>query len=345
MNPAFPFHSRKDRDVDVLVVGAGPTGLTAACEALCLGLSVRIIDHKPGRSTHSKALVTHARTMEVFAVMGVSDAMLAEGVLFAALNAYAGSARKATRVDLLGLPWGDTAYPFWLSIPQDVTEQVLEHHFKNLGGGVEWGTSLDELRETDSGVEALVQREGDTEKITARWLVGCDGGRSRVRDQVGLRLKRRDAGATFVLADVKSTMPVPRDEGRAYLDPRGLLLIVPMPEPDRWRIIAHVPRQPKESPLNVDADFLDGMIWQRTGLEFGSHDVTWTSQFNLSHGLVDHYRKGSVFLAGDAAHVHSPVVGQGLNAGGQDARNLIWRLALVDFMESSEAAEKASGQL
>ena len=90
---------------------------------------------------------------------------------------------------------------------------------------------------------------------------------------------------------------------------------------------------------------MDDLIRRRPGVEFGRHDVTWTSQFNLSHGLVDHYRKGSVFLAGDAAHVHSPVVGQGLNAGGQDAHNLIWRLALVDFMESSEAAEKASGQL
>ena len=95
---------------------------------------------------------------------------------------------------------------------------------------MEWGTSLHELRETDSEVEALVQRERDAEKITARWRVGCDAGRSRVRGQVGLRLKRRDAGATFVLADVKSTLPIPQDEGRAHLDTHGLLLIGPMPE-------------------------------------------------------------------------------------------------------------------
>ena len=205
--------------VDVLVVGAGPTGLTAACEALRHGLSVRIVDRKQGRSTHSKALVTHARTLEVFETMGVAAEMLAGGVPFAALNAHGGPRRRATRVDLLKLPWGDTAYPFWLSIAQDATELVLEAHLNRLGGVVEWETTLDELRDREDHVEALVTRDGETERVSTRWLIGCDGGRSRVRDQVGLRLARRDAGATFILADVKSTVPIIQNEGYAYLDP------------------------------------------------------------------------------------------------------------------------------
>jgi len=322
----------------VLVVGAGPTGLTAACEALRHGLSVRIIDRKQGRSTHSKALVTHARTLEVFETMGVADAMLAGGVPFAALNAHGGPRRRTTRVDLLGLPWGDTAYPFWLSIPQDATEQVLEDHLNSLGGAVEWGTSLDEVLDGADQVEALVTRGGgETERVSARWLIGCDGGRSRVRDQVGLRLTRRDAGATFVLADVKSSVPIAQNEGYAYLDPQGLLLVVPMPEPERWRIIAHVPTPDEGSPLTVDAAFLDELIRQRSGMEFGSRDVKWTSQFNLSHGLANHFRSGRVFLAGDAAHIHSPVGGQGLNTGVQDAHNLLWKLAAVDRLDSAAA--------
>ncbi|WP_166790482.1 FAD-dependent monooxygenase [Cryobacterium tagatosivorans] len=345
MNPSLsPFtrpRSARTGDIDVLVVGAGPTGLTAACEALRHGLSVRIIDRKQGRSTHSKALVTHARTLEVFENMGVAGAMLAGGVPFAALNAHGGPRRRAARVDLLGLPWGDTAYPFWLSIPQDATELVLEEHLNSLGGAVEWGTSLDEIHDADDHVEALVTRDGAaTERVSARWLVGCDGGRSRVRDQVGLRLTRRDAGATFILADVKSTVPITQNEGYAYLDPQGLLLVVPMPEPERWRIIAHVPTPATESQLTVDAAFLDELIRQRSGLEFGSHDVKWTSQFNLSHGLADHFRSGRVFLAGDAAHIHSPVGGQGLNTGVQDAHNLLWKLAEVGRLDSPEAAER-----
>lgn len=321
-------------------MGAGPTGLTAACEALRHGLSVRIIDRKQGRSTHSKAMVTHARTLEVFETMEVADAMLARGVPFAALNAHGGPRRRACRVDLLELPWGDTAYPFWLSIPQDATELVLEDHLNCLGGVVEWETSLDEVRDGEDHVEALVTRNGETERVSARWIVGCDGGRSRVRDQAGLRLTRHDAGATFILADVKSTAPIIQNEGYAYLDPKGLLLVVPMPEPERWRIIAHVPTPAKESQLTVDAAFLDELIRQRSGMEFGSHDVKWTSQFNLSHGLANHFRSGRVFLAGDAAHIHSPIGGQGLNTGVQDAHNLLWKLAAVDRLDSPEAAER-----
>ncbi len=301
---------------------------------------MRVIDRKQERSTHSKALVTHARTLEVFQTMGVADAMIARGVTFAALTAQAGSRHRATRIDLVRLPWGDTAYPFWLSIPQDETELVLEEHLNSLGGVVEWGTSLEEIQDGDDRVRALVTRDGGSERVSARWLVGCDGGRSRVRDQIGLRLTRREARATFILADVKSHLPITQNEGYAYLDPDGLLLVVPMPEPDRWRIIAHVPTPAKDSELTVDAALLDEVIRQRSGLQFGCHDLKWTSQFNLSHGLANHFRAGRVFLAGDAAHIHSPVGGQGLNTGVQDAHNLIWKLAAVDRLDSPEAAER-----
>lgn len=324
-------------DVDVLIVGAGPTGLTAACEAIRHGLTVRIIDRKPCRSTFSKALVAHARTLEVFETMGVADQILAEGTRFTALNVHT-RRRSPVRVDLLGLPWGDTAYPFWLSIPQHATERVLESHLNQGGGRVEWGVTLEEIHDSDSQVEAtLGHANGKREAMRARWLVGCDGGRSRVRDAVGLRLDRSDAGATFVLADVKTTARLPEDEGHAFLAPEGLLLIVPMPEPRRWRIIAHVPHARQDEPVLIGEEFLDSLIRRRSGIVFGSHDVTWKSQFRLSHGLADHYRKGRVFLAGDAAHIHSPVGGQGLNTGVQDAHNLLWKLAAARRMGTAQA--------
>ncbi|MBC2907412.1 FAD-dependent monooxygenase [Streptomyces cupreus] len=336
-------------DVDVLIIGAGPTGLTAACEAIRHGLSVRIVDRKPCRSTFSKALVVHARTLEVFETMGVAEEILADGTRFTALNVNT-RRRSPVRVDLLGLPWGDTAYPFWLSIPQYATERVLESQLNQEGGRVEWGVALEEISDNGDHVAATLEPgNGRREVVRARWLIGCDGGRSRVRDAVGLRLDRSDAGATFVLADIKTTSPLIEDEGHVFLAPEGLLLIVPMPEPRRWRIIAHVPQARKEASLLIDEAFLDDLIRRRSGIEFGSHDIAWTSQFQLSHGLADHYRRGRVFLAGDAAHIHSPVGGQGLNTGVQDAHNLLWKLAVArragttaanDLLDSYEAERR-----
>lgn len=348
--PPGPWDEQHRIDVDVLVVGAGPTGLTAAIEAIRHGLSVRIIERNACRSTFSKALVAHARTLEVFETMGVAEAVLAEGTRFAALNTHAGRRHRPVRVDLLGLPWGDTAYPFWLSIPQYATERILESHLNTLGTEVEWQVALDRLHDRGDHVQArLIRAEDGDEVVRARWVIGCDGGRSRAREQVGLQLKRSDAKATFILADVKTTARLTEDEGHVFLDPEGLLLIVPMPEPQRWRIIAHVPTPEDDSPIAIDAAYLDELIKRRSGLKFGSHDVVWESQFNLSHGLVDHYRRGRVFLAGDAAHIHSPVGGQGLNTGVQDVHNLLWKLgvarrtegpALDQLLDSYEAERR-----
>ncbi|MFE9098647.1 FAD-dependent monooxygenase [Streptomyces sp. NPDC007264] len=325
-------------DVDVLVVGAGPTGLTAAAEARRHGLRVRIVERKPSRSPFSKALVVHARTLEVFAAMGIADAVIAQGARFTALNAHIGGPRHHTRVDLLRQPWGDTDYPYWLSIPQYATEQILERHLVSLGVEVEWSTTLHTVSDRGDHVDAIVERaDGSTETIRSRWLIGCDGSHSHVRNQVGLRLDRTDAGATFVLADVKTTAALEQDEGHMFLGREPLLLIVPMPEPDRWRIIAHLPTRAAGPPPTVDATYLDDLIRRRAGIEFGSHDVVWQSQFDLSQGLVDHYRKGRVFLAGDAAHVHSPVGGQGMNTGVQEAHNLAWKLAAAERLEPGPA--------
>jgi 6-methylpretetramide 4-monooxygenase / 4-hydroxy-6-methylpretetramide 12a-monooxygenase len=341
-NPSYARSSGPDTprpvDVDVLVIGAGPTGLTAAVEAVRHGMSVRIVDRKPCREMFSKALVVHARTMEVFETLGLAETVLAEGARFAALNIHAGRKRRHTRVDLLDLPWGDTAYPFWLSIPQYTTEQILERHLDGLGTRVEWGTALDTVHDHGDHVEAaLVRDDGVVDGVRARWLIGCDGGRSRVREQVGLRLDRKEAGATFILADVRTTAELVEDEGHVFLGAEGLLLIVPMPEPTRWRIIAHAPGVPADSPAPIDAAYLDDLVRRRAGIEFGSHDVAWGSRFNLTHGVVDGYRRGRVFLAGDAAHVHSPVGGQGLNTGVQDAHNLVWKLSLARAMPGASA--------
>ncbi|MDE0885386.1 MAG: FAD-dependent monooxygenase [Myxococcota bacterium] len=323
--------------IDVLVVGAGPTGLTAAIECLRQGLSVRVVDRREQRAEGSKALVVHARTMEAFRAMEVAEEIRSIGLPFAALNVFPDARPPAIRVPLdREADWGDTEFPYWLSAPQVEVERCLERRLGSLGGEVEWAQGLLDMHQDDSGVHAqLAGGECD-----ARWLVGCDGGRSTLREQLGIRMERRDDGQLFVLADVLTRDEFPDDEGRVYRSRKGLTLIVPMPEPRRFRLIAHLPRL-VDPPL-IDASFVDQLVLDRTGVALGAHSVGWTSHVFLSHGQSQKMRRGRAFLAGDAAHLHSPVGGQGLNAGVQDAHDLIWKIAAAErgapgWLESYEA--------
>jgi len=324
--------------IDLLVIGAGPTGLTAAAEATRLGLSVRIVDRKASRSTFSKALVMHARTLEALGPLGIADTLVAEGAQFEALNVRFGD-REPVRVDLGALDWGDTRFPYWLSIPQYATERVLEERLEALGGTVEWETSLVDLKQDEGAAHALLTGSDGTEAwCSARYVVGADGGRSKTRELVGIGMDRQSLGQSFILADAKTTCDLIPTEGHGWRADGGLLLIVPMPEAHMFRIIAHMPKVGPDDQVSLDATFLDEVVRERTGIAFGAHDLAWTSQFALSQGLSESYRSARVFLAGDAAHVHSPVGGQGMNTGIQDALNLVWKLALARAV-SGEAAE------
>ncbi|MEZ4453349.1 MAG: FAD-dependent monooxygenase [Nannocystaceae bacterium] len=320
---------RGSHEVDVLIVGAGPTGLAAAIEAVRHGLRVHIVDEKPQRGTHSKALVVHARTLEAYESMGVAAAIRAAGAPFAALNITTAAGTAPIRVDLRGLAWGDTRYPYWLSIPQYETERCLEEHLAAAGVEVAWRTSFVALDDRGDYVEVRLHGpDGAQEVWRASWVIGCDGGRSRVREAAGLGFTGSSLEQTFILADAIGRPGLPEDEGAAVMAAAGVMFVVPMPEAGRWRIIAHLQGHVAGEPVAIDAAYLDRLFAARMGVEFGARDLRWTSQFVLKQGLASRYRAGRIFIAGDAAHLHSPVGGQGLNTGAQDAHALIWRLAL-----------------
>ena len=316
-------------ELDVLVVGAGPTGLAAAIEAARHGLSVRVVEARAGRSQLSRALVVHARTLEAFADMGVAGAVRAAGVPFAALNVTPVIGAPALRIDLEHLAWGDTRYPYWLAIPQCETERCLEARLAALGVGVEWRTSFAGLVDRGDHVEARIVADGAAQVCRARWLIGCDGGHSAVREAAGIGFAGAALDRTFVLADAIGAPGLPDDEGAVVLARDGVMFVVPMPEPGRWRIIAHLARHPADARVEIDAAFVDRLFERRMGVRFGARDLRWTSQFRIKQGVAASYRAGRVFLAGDAAHLHSPVGGQGLNTGVQDAHALVWRIALA----------------
>jgi 2-polyprenyl-6-methoxyphenol hydroxylase-like FAD-dependent oxidoreductase len=317
---------------DVIVIGAGPTGLVAACEAARHGLSVRIVERNATRSTHSKALVLHARTMEVLESLGCISEILQAGKRFRALHVWTLPDRSVIRIDLLRRRWGDTRYPYWLSIPQYETERVLEAHLTSLGGRVAWNTELVALEKQAEEVLVTLKTPEGERKHRARWVLGCDGGRSKTRQLVGIKQPRTDVGVTFALADVQTKTDLVEDEGHVVLADQGLLLIVPMPEPGIWRLIAQVPDESKE----MNASDWTELIRVRSGITMEVESLGWTSQFGLTSGVAEQFRNDRVFLLGDAAHVHSPVGGQGLNTGVQDAHNLGWKLALAQRPELSD---------
>ena len=325
-------------ETDVLVVGGGPTGLAAAVDALRHGLTVRIVERRAERAEYSKALVVHARTMEVFERLGCAEAVQKLGAKFRALHVHTTPGRARTRVDLIARSWGDTRYPHWLSVPQYEVERALERRLADAGGTLAWSTELVALEPRAEHVVATLRGPDGVERThAARWVLGCDGGRSTTRDLIHATMKRTELGVTFALADVTTGSELVGDEGHVVLADEGLLLIVPMPAPGVWRLIAQV----DDATSALDAQGWAALVTRRSGIDLRVRAMGWSSRFALSSGVSDTLRRGRVFLLGDAAHVHSPVGGQGLNTGVQDAHNLIWKLALVDRPELAPAQRES----
>ncbi|MFO0741827.1 MAG: FAD-dependent monooxygenase [Labilithrix sp.] len=316
-------------DVDVLVAGAGPTGLTVASELLRRGLSVKLIDQAEAPTTLSKAIAVHARTLEIAADLGIADALLERGVKLAGASLWSKQDPIAT-VDFAG---ADTHYPFVLSISQAETESVLIDLVAKHGGKVERKRKLVRVREEHDGVVADLANLADesTETVRAKWLIGCDGAHSIVRKSIGATFEGHPYEDVFVLADVKVSWDVPRDRVTTFFADDGIAACFPMKD-DRWRVIIAVPADTTDPTLEL----VQNLTALRAGRPAPMSDATWIAGFKIHCRQVDRYRKGSIFLAGDAAHIHSPAGGQGMNTGIQDAHNLAWKLALVHQKKGQE---------
>ncbi|WP_071000324.1 FAD-dependent monooxygenase [Methylobacterium sp. C1] len=312
----------------VLIVGAGPVGLTLASELARYGIRPRIIDRSAHQSTKSKALAIWSRTLELMDRMGCTPAFLDAGV-----HAHGGSFHNGsvvlghTRFDTIASP-----YNFGLMIPQTDTERLLIDHLQSFGVAVEREVELTSFSQIEDRVEVhLKHADGREENLQTSWLIGCDGARSTLRTALGLEFKGTTDGDDWMLADIRlegENQP-PRDEIAAFLHPDGPFVVFPMPN-DRTRIIAGFNKTEsggaKPEPILEDVQRLSD---KRIGRGWHVTDPVWLANFHINERKVSEYRKGRVFLAGDAAHIHSPAGGQGMNTGMQDAINLAWKLALV----------------
>jgi 2-polyprenyl-6-methoxyphenol hydroxylase-like FAD-dependent oxidoreductase len=327
--------STAKHETDVLIVGAGPTGLTLACELLGRGVSCRIIDTAASPATTSRALGLQPRTLELFDTMGIIDRVLATGGPVTDANLYRGD-RLLLTLSAAGLRNLDTPYPrLWIT-PQASVERPLIERLLELGGTVERSRELADFRQIDSRVIATV-RHGDSdapEEIHAGWLVGCDGAHSRVRKTLGVSFEGGTYEEKFLLADVDLDWSRERDRTHTWFPQDGMFTVFPLQGTSQWRIFA-VLEDEAAPPLSLE--LFQRLFRERTGdVKTNVSNPTWMSNFTINRRMVDRYRVGRAFLAGDAAHVHSPFGAQGMNTGIQDACNLGWKLALVVRGEASE---------
>ena len=312
--------------LQALVVGAGPVGLTMAAELARYGVSVRIVDKAAQRSDKSKALAVWSRTLELLDRAGAGDALVAAGLRVEAANIVAGD-RLIGHIGLAGV---ESPHPYALMLPQSETERLLEAHLERLGARVERGTELVEFADDGAGVTALLQEAGGAqERVAAKWLIGCDGAHSAVRHALGLPFAGDTLNSDWLLADVHlAGMPWPPTEMALYWHEEGLLATFPI-APGRYRVIADVGGPQGAHPRDPTLDEVQAIIARRGPGGLVASDPIWLSGFRINERKVADYRKGRVFVAGDAAHVHSPAGGQGMNTGMQDAVNLACKLALV----------------
>jgi 2-polyprenyl-6-methoxyphenol hydroxylase-like FAD-dependent oxidoreductase len=318
--------------LDALVVGAGPTGLTMASELARHGLRCRLVEQLEAPSVLSRALAVQARTLEVFDDFGIAGQALARGRKAEAFNVV-GAGGVHTRVPMQAFSWLETRFPFIFMLPQDGTEALLTEYLGTFGVKVERGLALEDFRQEADGVEATLKRaEGGVERVKARWLLGCDGARSRVRKGAGIPFEGETYDDACVLADVRVEWPLGQGELVLMPSMHGVVGAFPMPGENRYRLFAVMPRDmlpegDETTPLTLEE--MQGILERMSNVPVRVSEPRWLTRYRLHRRGVPRYRQGRVFLAGDAAHIHSPAGGQGMNTGIQDAYNLAWKLALV----------------
>lgn len=318
-----------DLDCEVLIVGAGPTGLMAATLLHRQGVRVRIIDTRTEPSTESRAFAIQARTMELFQSLGLVDQLLDKGVVNPGIDMYiAGQPVGGMDYDRAGAT--DTPYPFIFLLPQSETEAILIAELSRQGIAVERGLTVIEFSQTAEYVVTRAQGANGLMDIKSAYLIGADGAHSMVRKASGMSFDGAKYAQTFMLADCRIEWPLDHSRFKVFVSGDTIGLFLPIAGETCSRVMAtdHGPgNDSTEAPLELAE--LESAFRKASGLDVRLSDAVWKTRYKAHHRAVDRYREGRAFVAGDAAHIHSPAGGQGMNTGLQDAANLAWKIAGV----------------
>lgn len=313
-----------DDHLPVLIVGAGPTGLMMGCELARRKIPFRIIERKRERTLSSNATWIQTRTLEIFNQMGIVDRFIRLGHPCDAINLYI----DGKLVTQLSLKYIDSIYQYILMLPQSETERILEEYLNELDNQVERGVELIDIKLSSNHTTSTIQHaDGQKETITSNWLIACDGANSIVRDKCGLHFAGEDLSEQFVVADATINFShLAKDEIHLFFDPGTVFAAFPLGS-GKYRLAVNLhldyPRK-----LFTEREVIE-IVQERAHGNYYVTNVNWISLFWIHGKVSESMRHGNVFLAGDAAHIHSPAGGQGMNTGLQDAYNLAWKLALV----------------
>ena len=320
--------SSRIQDTDVLVVGAGPTGLMLANQLARHGVKSLVIDRHSGPAQESRAMAVQARSLEIYSKMGLADEAISRGAVGTAANMWAKN-RLSARIPIGDIGKGKSPYPFVLMLGQDENERILGDNLQRLGVDVHWSTELIALVQQPGYVEVTLKlRDGHTRKINAKWVGGCDGSRSMVREANGITFPGAAYEHVFFVADTEATGSMIPGELNIYLLPDGFHLFFPMKGRNRWRVIGILPEDLRNRQGLTFKEVVPA-LQKEAGTNLSFQQCAWFSTYRIYHRAASRFRDRRCFLLGDAAHVHSPMGAQGMNTGLQDAYNLAWKLAFA----------------
>jgi 2-polyprenyl-6-methoxyphenol hydroxylase-like FAD-dependent oxidoreductase len=327
-----------DDELDVLVVGAGPTGLSLAIQLARFGVRFRIIDRMFDRTRESRALAVQARSLEVLQSLGLAEVLAARGRTTTRLMLHVDRGEPVA-IDLGDIGRSDTRFPYILFVSQSDTEAVLAEHLESRSVTIERGVELASFQDDRDSLGCVLRhRDGHEERIRVRYLAGCDGAHSTVRKSAGIQFEGGAYPQDFALGDLEADGLLQPDAIHAFAAGRGFAMFFPLGKPRTWRVMAMEAGGPSDRLINANDEVtthelslteLQAIVDDPTYGSVKLRDAAWLTRFRLHHRQAAHYQKGRIFLAGDAAHIHSPVGGQGMNTGIQDAWNLGWKLALM----------------
>ncbi len=310
---------------DVIIVGTGPSGLALACQFIRFGVDFVIFDKKETTTPFSKAIGVQARTLEIYEQIDLADKLIEQGKIAAKARMIVGGKVRGEAV-FSEMGKGMSPYPFILMVEQGRHETILYDFIKANGRDVLWRTELESFSQDDVGVKVNL-KGGET--IEAKYLVACDGAKSPVRHSLGLTFEGSTFERMFYVADVQIDWKYPNDAGQAFLLKHNLLAFFPMTGENGWRIVGTFPEQFAKDEGDVLYEEIEAQIKQDAQLELDIYKVNWFSTYKVHTRRVNKFSVGKCFLAGDAAHIHTPAGAQGMNTGIQDGYNLAWKIASV----------------